>query len=480
MNRSRNFHRQFLRCFGGMLLTLFLLVGCTVGPDYQAVEPSAPEAWNTTLSGRLTAERSAAVQSQDWWLAFQDVQLEALISRALQGNLDLKQAGSRVREARALRGVAQATLYPEVEVGGSATRSRSSESSGSGTERDLYFAGFDASWEIDLFGGSRRTVEAAQASLEASQEALNDVLISLRAETALNYADVRINQARLAAVTGTIKILRQSYELNRSRFEAGLSSELPVQESLRLIEVANASIPALQAGVQTAKNRLAILLGLQPGQLDDELSKFRSLPQLPERVAVGIPAETLRQRPDVRRAERLLAQQTALVGVAVADLYPRLRLSGTLGLEALELSDLPLASSSKWSIGPGVQWNIFDAGAVRRNIAAQNERQQQQLLQYEQTVLTALGDVEGSLVAYSKELERKDSLGRALQAAERAEALASDQYQAGLVSYNNVLDAQRALLQLKDEWELSNGATFTSLVRLYKSLGGGWQVLEQD
>ncbi len=459
-----------------LLTAVVLLVsGCAaVGPDYVQVKPKAPQNWHIELQGGLTAAQTDPVNLARWWTVLEDAQLATLEERAIQGNLDLQVAQGRIREARAMRGISRAQFFPTLDTDATATKSRSSQNSGTGAESELYAAGFDASWELDVFGGVKRSVESAQANLEATQESFNDLQVTLLAEVALNYVELRTYQSRLEVSRANIKIQLESYELNDSRFQAGIIGELAVQESLRILESSRSQIPALEAGLDAAKNRLTVLLGKQPGNLHEELAAEQTLPSLPITIAVGIPAETLRRRPDVRRAERELAAQTARIGVATADLYPKFRLLGTLGLDALSVGDLFQASSKTWGIGPGVKWNLFDAGAIRQNIQVQNTRQEQALVHYELTVLRALEEVENALVAYAKEQQRRDFIAKASVAAERAEELANDQYRAGLVSFNNVLDAQRALLILRDELARSNGTVISNLVRLYKALGGGW------
>jgi NodT family efflux transporter outer membrane factor (OMF) lipoprotein len=268
--------------------------------------------------------------------------------------------------------------------------------------------------------------------------------------------------------------------LNQSRYQAGIIDELPVQQSLRILESSRSQIPALKTGLEAAKNRLAVLLGEQPGKLHRELAAKRPIPELPKTVVIGIPAETLRHRPDIRRAERNLAAQTARIGVATADLYPKFRLFGTIGLESLSSGDFFEWASRTWSIGPGVSWNIFHGGAIRQNIEVQTARQEQALIQYEAAVLRAQEEVENVLVAYAKEQLRRESLSKAATAAQRAALVAQDQYQAGLVDFNNVLDSQRSLLILQDELNQSDGAVISNLIRLYKALGGGWKSLSKD
>ncbi|MBW2575773.1 MAG: TolC family protein [Deltaproteobacteria bacterium] len=465
----------------GCAAIILALIGCAaVGPDYTLVKPDTPDEWHAELQGGLTAGSLEPETLAHWWSTLNDAALDSLVARALKGNLDLKNARARVREARALRGISKAGLFPTLDAAASASKQRSSENSGTGNESKLYTAGFDAGWELDIFGGVRRSVEAAQADLEATQEDLYDVLVSLLAEVALNYVEVRTFQARLAVTEANIKTQQETYDLNQSRYQAGIIDELPVQQSLRILETSRSQIPALKTGLEAAKNRLAVLLGEQPGKLHRELAAKQPIPELPKTVVIGIPAETLRHRPDIRRAERNLAAQTARIGVATADLYPKFRLFGTIGLESLSSGDFFEWASRTWSIGPGVSWNIFQGGAIRQNIEVQTARQEQALIQYEATVLRAQEEVENVLVAYAKEQTRREFLAKAATAAQRAAIVAQDQYQAGLVDFNNVLDAQRSLLILQDQLDQSNGAVTSNLIRLYKVLGGGWKSFEVD
>ncbi len=411
-------------------------------------------------------------------MTLNDPELTRLVERAVKGNLTLKDAQSRLREARALRGISKAGLFPNIDAGASVTKTRSSENGVARTDGKLYAAGFDASWELDIFGGIRRGVEAAQANLEATRADLHNVLVSLLAEVALNYIDVRTYQARLSAAHANIKTQQETYELNRSRYEAGISDALAVQQALYNLERSRSEIPALQIGLEAAKNRLAVLLGENPGALHQELETIKPIPVPSITVAVGVPAETLRNRPDIRRAERNLAAQSARIGVAMADLYPKLQLFGSIGLEAVSSEDFLKWSSRTWSFGPNISWNVFDAGAVRQNIKVQTARQEQALVQYESAVLNAQEEVENILVAFAKEQRRRESLARATEAARQADLLARDRYRAGLVDFNNVLSAQRSLLSFQDQLVQSDGAVTTNLVRLYKALGGGWQYYE--
>ncbi len=473
---------RWVRCSLNVLMpaiTALVLAGCAaVGPDYARVEPDAPQEWNTQLRGGLTADLPKPETLAHWWRALNDAKLSSLEERAVKGNLDLKKALSRIREARALRGISKANLFPTLDASASSTNYRSSKSGWSTRENKLYSAGFDAGWELDVFGGVRRSVEAAQANLEATQADLHNVLVSLLAEVALNYVEVRTYQARLSAAYANIKTQQETYELNRSRYEAGIIDELAVQQALYNLERSRSQIPTLEIGLEAAKNRLAVLLGESPGAVHRELAERKPIPVPPVTVAVGVPAETLRHRPDIRLAERNLAAQTARIGVATADLYPKFRLMGNIGLKSVSTGNFFTAASRTWSISPGVSWNIFHGGSIRQNIKVQSALQEQALIQYESAVLRAQEEVENVLVSYAKEQRRRESLARATDAARQADKLARDRYQAGLVDFSNVLIAQLSLLSFQDELAQSNGAVTANLVRLYKALGGGWASVE--
>lgn len=456
--------------------------GCgMVGPDYTQVSPQAPEQWHAKLENGLSSQPAAQETLAHWWTVLGDPLLTSLEERAAKDNLTLKEAEARVREARALRGISEAGLLPNVAAGASATKMRSI---GGGTypsgEITLYKAGFDATWELDIFGGKRRAVQAAQADLEASQDDLRDALVTLMAEVGLNYVDVRTYQNRLAVAHANIMTQQQTYELNRSLYKAGLGDELAVQQSLYNLEHSRSQIPAMQIALAAAKNRLAVLLGKNPGTLDKELADSKPVPVPPLTVAVGVPADSLRRRPDIRRAERNLAAQTARVGVATADLYPKFQLPGSIGLESLSANHLLEWDSRTWNIRPAISWNIFDAGAIRQNVKVQTARQEQALIQYQSSVLGAQEEVENALVSYAKEHNRRGSLLKSVAAAKQADLLARDRYKAGLVDFNTVLEAQRSLLSFKDELAQSDGAVTTDLVRLYKTLGGGWESMTAE
>ncbi len=455
----------------------FLAAGCAVGPDYRAPEPAPPSAWHAPLDRGL---KPSAADQQDlaaWWSRLGDPLLNRLEERAVAANLDLRQALARVREARARRGVADADLYPSLSASGKASRSRGSAEIAPRTTTTLYDLGFDASWEIDLFGGSRRSVEAAQADLEASEADLRDALVTLSAEVARNYLDLRTQQARLASAEANLQAQTDTYRLARDRYELGAANRLAAEQARYNLESTRSQIPPLRTAIEQSKSRLAVLLGQAPGSLAAELDAAGALPAPPADVAVGIPADTLRRRPDVRRAERKLAAQTARIGVATADLYPKLSLLGSIGLEALLFSRLWGRDAVTQQLAASGSWSLFDAGRVRRNIDVQNALQEQSLAAYEAAVLGALEDVENALVAYSQEQARRDSLATAVDAARLAERVARDRYEAGATDFQGVLDAQRSRLSLEDQLATSRGQTVANLVALYKSLGGGWDAI---
>ncbi len=457
---------------------MLLLAGCvTVGPDYVPPEVPAPAQWSAELKDGLTPGRMDPQALASWWTTLKDPVLTILIERAVDSNLDLRKAVARVREARARRGVAKSDRFPTLNATGSAQLNRSSEDAGTGKVSRLYTMGFDASWELNFFGGIRRSVEAAEADLEASGEDLRDVLVTLLAEVALNYVEVRSFQTRLSIAEANRDTQEETYQIVQARFDAGLTSQLDVEQAKFNLEQTRSQIPTLQIGLEQAKNRLSVLLGQNPGALKEGLAERKPIPVTPLEVAVGVPAEVLRRRPDVRRAERQLASQTAQIGVATAELYPKFTLVGSIGLEALSFGNLFLASSRTYGIGPSFTWNIFNAGRIRQNIEVQSALQEQALTSYEVAILTALEEVENALIAYADEQVRRQSLLNASEAAQRAVGLARDQYVSGLVNFQTVLDAQRSLLSLQDQLAQSEGGVTSNLIGLYKALGGGWTSL---
>lgn len=453
-----------------VLCTLFFLTGCLkVGPDYVKPKLSTPVTWQVSNGSGVNEKQPNPNSLARWWTGLHDPLLSRFVDQAITGNLDLKQAQARLLEAHARRDISRAGLFPTLDLSASATRSRSG-----GSESNSYSAGFDAGWELDLFGGTRRSLEAAQARVEASRADLHDVLVSLVAEVALNYIDIRTYQKRLQIARKNLGSQNEALSLTEARFQSGLATDLDVQQAKYLVASTRAQIPDLRSGMVEAANQLAVLLGSSPGSITTEMQDPRALPALPATIAVGIPADTLRRRPDVRRAERLLAAQTAEIGVAKAALYPSFRLGGTLGFSALSAEKLFDSDSETYSIGPGITIPLFHAGAIRANIRLQSSLQQEVLAQYKATVLNALQEVNNSLMAYAQQEQKNKALAESVAAARKASSLAEMQYTAGLISFSSVLDARRSLFSFQDQLAQGRGTMVADLIRLYKAVGGGW------
>lgn len=450
------------------------ITACTpVGPNFHAPSPQTPTNWHSDLREGLSPE--AAADLAQWWGNFNDPVLSALIEQSVSGNLNLQLAKARLHEARARVGIANAATFPSLTGNASSSRIRSNSQT-----RNLFASGFDAGWELDIFGGVRRSQEAAQADLAAGEEDLRDVLVSLLAEVASHYLEVRTYQGRLSATAENIALQVDTLQLADWRNQAGLSDELAVQQARYNLASTRAQLPTLRTGLEGSSNRLAVLTGAEPGRIHELLKAPAPIPAPPLTVTVGVPAEALRQRPDLRRAEQQLAAATARIGVAVSALYPKFRLSGSIGVESVDSADILAAASRSWKFGPSFSWPLFDGGQIRRNIEVQSALQEQKLLQYQNVVLTALEEVENGLTAYVEEQRRAQALAEAVEAAHAAAGLALIKYKGGLQDFSTVLDAQRSQLAFADQLAQSRGAISTDLVRIYKALGGGWQCLARE
>jgi NodT family efflux transporter outer membrane factor (OMF) lipoprotein len=468
-----------------------IIAGCAVGPDYHPPKTQAPANWSET---QLGGETNAAVSILEWWKTFNDPELNSLIERAVATNHDLRIADGRLRQARALRSGVAADLGPTINGSAGYTDARQSRNSipfntagpAGATitsnylfQTDLYDAHFDASWEIDVFGGKRRALQQANALLASVEEDRRDVLVSVLAEVARNYVEVRNFQQRLAIAHKNIKAQQDAVDIARSRFSAGLSSELDAKQAEALLATTQAQVPLLETSLKHGLHRLGVLIGGEPGTLLVELSQTAPIPAPPPEVPVGLPSDLLRRRPDVRRAERELAAQTANIGVQTAELFPKFTLTGVAGFQSFALSDWFTGGSKYWSAGPTVTWRIFDLGRVRSQIRAANAQAQQSLVVYEKTVLTSFEDVENALVAYANEQTRYRALSDAVAANREALEFANNRYANGLADFLNVLDAERSLYQTEDQLADSQSTVSINLVALYKALGGGWTSLEQ-
>jgi NodT family efflux transporter outer membrane factor (OMF) lipoprotein len=462
---------------------LALLAGCTVGPNYHPPETATPAQWSSPAAG---GETKGTPADAAWWKTFNDSELDSLVSRAAESNLTLRAAAARVREARAQRGVAAADFGPNVNASGTYENERLSANGfpefppGIPLGSEVYQAGFDAAWELDVFGGTRRAVEAANAAIASSEFGRRDTLVTLQAEVARNYIQARSFQRRLAIARQNIMAQQEVLDLTRDRFKSGLGSDLDVQESAALLASTQAQLPPLEAGFRQSAYRIGVLLGRPPGALLDELSAEAPIPAAPPEVPSGLPSDLMRRRPDIRQAERDLAAATARIGVATADWFPKFSLTGDIALQSISTSDWFTTGSRYWTAGPTVQWRIFDMGRIRANIRVQNARQEQALAGYEQTVLSAMEDVENALTAYAKEQNRHESLATAAQASQQALDISQQLYKNGLVDFLRVLDSQRSLYANQDALVQSDRDVALNLVALYKALGGGWQSIGQQ
>lgn len=456
--------------------------GCTVGPDYQRPISKAPEHWSASHSDSVTHQNERV---GEWWKLFHDAELDSLIERAIMANLDLRIAESRVRQARAQQGFAEADFWPTLNASGSYARQKQSQnqpilgslpnSSNIPFENDVYKAGFDASWEIDIFGGKRRALETANAELAAMDYGRRDVQVSLLSEVARYYSLIRGAQRQLTILQDQIKAQAETVKIIRSRVDHGAAAELELQRALALLASIKSQAPIIETSIQSSIHRLGVLLGQSPDALNTELSATAAMPTPPPQVPVGLPSDLLLRRPDVLGAERLLAAETARIGQVKAELFPKFFLTGSVGTISISPSDFFLPGSRTWSIGPTVQWRIFDAGRVLANISAQTEAQEQAKLNYQKIVLNSFEEVETALVTYAKEQEHYQLLEQGVNANQRAVELATQRYNKGWASYLDLLDTQRTLYSSQDELVRSERVVTLNLVALYKALGGGWE-----
>lgn len=461
-----------------VLLVPLLGGGCMMGPNY--VRPQAQVAENWLEAG----DARVRVGPQDygrWWNVFHDPVLDALVETAYRQNLPLRAAGVRVLEAQARRGVSIGALFPQLqELRSSYTRNELSENAANRAFLDRHFNnfqyGFDAAWELDVWGRFRRAIEAADADLLASVAAYEDVLVSLVAEVAATYVRIRVLEERLALARDNVRIQQQSLDMATVRFEAGGTTELDVQQATTLLRDTEATIPQLQTDLRQAQDSLSVLLGIPPRDLTELLKSPGRIPEPPPAVGLEIPGELLRRRPDIRRAEREVAAQSARIGVAFADLLPRLQLAGSIGLNAEEFPQLFAGGAFETVAGPRVSWPILNYGRLVNSVRVQDARFQQLAYNYENTVLRAQQEVEDALIAYLRGQERVKFLTESVHAAARAVEIANIQYESGGADYTRVLNSEQAKVREDDLLVSTRGAVVLGVIALYKALGGGWEM----
>lgn len=475
-----------------LILGMTLLVsGCIkVGPDFTTPPAPVADSWTEPDNRQLIAKTDP---HEEWWTVFNDPVLNKLIEEAAQQNLSLQIAGLRILEARAQLGIATGNLYPQQQqISGGAAAVGASRNAANTAGGDLHFKDFstsmDAAWELDFWGKFRRGVEAANAQFLAATADYDDVMVTLMAEVARAYILIRTNEERIRLAEESVAIQKRSLEIAENRFDGGLVTELDVQQARTLLANTKATIPRFQIEYHQARNALSILLGEPPGDLAtrlDQANKTMGIPQPPAEVAVGVPADLLRRRPDVRRAELQAASQSALVGVARADLLPHFTLIGSIGLQTSKssltrngsssFSDLFDSDSMTYFAGPSLTWDILNYGRIKNQVRVQDARLQQLITNYQNTVLRAAQETEDAMVGFLKKQQEALYLTDAVTASRRSVEISLLQYGEGLTDYQRVLDAQRGLSIDQDTLASIQGAVVLNLVSMYKALGGGWQ-----
>ncbi|MEK7467841.1 MAG: efflux transporter outer membrane subunit [Planctomycetota bacterium] len=468
---------SFLKPRTRALLVVALLSGCSVGPDYEKPVIDTPPTFTqgNPETGDIT----------EWWKQLGDPTLDALVTRALANNLDIKRAEAALREGRNLRGAALADFLPDLDLNGSAKRERISKNSalarqpGVDIRRNHYEAGFDAIWEIDIWGGKRRAFEQVEATYGVTLEEKHEVLVSLVAEVARNYISLRGAQRQLAVAADGLRGQQEIYNLTKTRFDSGMATDLDVARTEAEVETLQARIPSLHVAADRARHALAVLLGEWPTALDKELAEVQPIPLPPPTPPAGLPADLLARRPDLRKAEFRLIAATADIGLKVDAMLPHVNLIGNLGLESIDAQLFFRASSQTWSIGPSLNWRIFSLPELYCQVKAADARAEQALLAYRQAVLNALREVEDALSESSAQDARRAALTRAVAANERAVNQAKDLYKQGLISLLEVLETDKAWLNALNDLAQSDASVATIRVALYKALGGGWKEDEE-
>ncbi|WP_158657968.1 efflux transporter outer membrane subunit [Agarilytica rhodophyticola] len=461
--------------------SLSLLCACsvTLGPDYKAPEiENINDQWRLSVTQQLDENNSPM---HSWWTLLQDDTLNGLIERAHHNNLDLNLAVSRITENRAALGIANSARVPDLSASGNVIRQKGSDSTSffPGRIDTLRQVGVESSWEIDLWGRVRRSVESASASYQASVEDLRDILVITYADIGASYIQLRTLQTRLRLAKENVRLQQETLAIVYARNKAELAPDLEVRQAELNLAVTESFVPTIEAEISKTIYRISVLVGETPNALYAELSAPVALPAVPEAIAMSLPADVIRQRPDIRRAERLLAAQTAQIGVAKADLYPNFFLSGSFSFGALN-GELFTQQNRDWNIGPFFSWNLFNAGRVRNSIKVQEARTEQALISYEKNVLSALQDVEESIVNFSTEEQRLKSLDRSVIAARQANELVKVLYRQGLTDFQNVLDTQRSLFSQEDSVATSQGTVLINLISVYRAFGGGWAAFDES
>jgi len=479
--RPSNVRSPLWRSVGGFIGVALLVSGCiSVGPDYVRPSADVSEQWMEVADPRVKPEPA---EYREWWTVFNDPVLNALVEIAYKENLTLRSAGIRIMEARAALGISVGTQYPQVQEGtGQVSQIRLSENvSPAGvtpttTDFDLWKLGFDVGWELDFWGKFRRGVESANADLGAAIANYDDILVSLVAEVAATYVLIRTFEERLKLARGNVKIQERSFQITRVRFRNGLVTELDVQQAKATLRNTQALIPQLQTGLRQSQNALGVLMGMPPRDLQDVIGGPQTIPTAPPDVAVGMPTELLRRRPDIRRAEREVAAQSARIGMVKSDLYPRITLAGSFNLTAEDAGDVFMGDSFSGIGGPAFVWPLFNYGRITNNVRVQDARFQQLAVQYQNAALKAAQEVEDALVAFLRAQEEAGFLLDSVAASKRSVDLSLTQYREGFIDFTRVLQSQEFLVIQQDRLAETTGAIARNLIAVYKAIGGGWEI----
>lgn len=463
---------------GTVLAAAVFLAACAVGPDYRPPQMATPD----QFIGVEATQFSPADVEREFWKTFNDGQLNELIEQALGANHDIRIATARLRETRALRGEARLDLAPTVTGSAGYTQSRASERqlaprTSADRDQDYYDSGFDAFWELDFFGRVRREIEAASAEAQAAEAGVYATQVSVAAEVARNYFELRGAQHQLEVARRNADNQSETLRITTARLDAGRGTQLDSSRAQAQLSATLATIPDLEASITRSMLRLGVLIGQAPEAVLPQLSSPRPLPSLPVAHDIGTPELLLRRRPDIRVAERSLAAATAQIGIAVGDLFPRITFIGRWGFDAFDRSDLGNSSSESYSFGPSIRWAAFDLGRVRQRIRQREAATDRALARYEQTVLQALEETDASLTAYSKAIVKQQHLQASAAASLEAATLARARYENGVVDFLAVLDAERTALAAEDQLARSETQTATALLATYKALGGGFRPL---
>ncbi len=464
----------------GLLAFTGLISGCfKLGPDFLKPEAKVSADWQEPAPGILKRG-----DYREWWKLFKDPTLNRLVDMAYRQNLDLRKAAVRIMEARAQMGVAKGSLFPQQQQFGSelAYNKLSEHTPNISTFSFSGFqAGFDAVWEVDFWGRFRRGIESADANLNASLLDYDDVLVSLTAETASSYIQIRTFEQRLKLARENIQLQRDSVRITEALLRNGMGSELDVQQAKALLHSTEALLAASEIGLRLSKNALCILLAMPPGQLNGLLGEGQGIPDAPAEIAIGIPADVVRRRPDVRREELKAAAQSALIGVAKADLFPRFSLKGAIGIASTNMSGVDVLDAFNMQslaakVGPSFSWPILQYGRLKNNVRIQDARFQEALLSYKTTVLRALREVEDAMAGFLRTREQVTSLRQSADASRRAVELSLAQYRDGLEDFTRVLNSQLFLVQQQDRLTHAQGEIARNVIAMYKALGGGWEL----